>query len=101
MVQLEAIGDAAETLQELVDLGKRTTQLDQRHRWERSQRVHVQHALLLGVQVAHDQEKIAGGLDGQETASWHVDAQSAIERLNGSARSWLELDDVQAPVSGL
>ena len=84
MVQFQTIWDAAESLKELVDLGKCTAELDQRNRRKRSQWVHVQHALLLGVQVAHDQEKIAGGFDWQETASWHIDAESSIEGLDGS-----------------
>ena len=55
-------------------LGERTSKFDEGHSGEISFRVHFQISLFKTVHVAHDDQKVWGGLYWQEPATWHVDA---------------------------
>ena len=59
---------------------------------------HGERAGVEAVEVGHDQEQVGGGLDGQETAAGHVDAQGVVEALDGGANGSLQLDHIQAAV---
>lgn len=101
MIQLETIGYATESFEKLVDLGERRAELDERHRRKRTQLIHLEHALLLREQIAHDEQQITGCFDRQETTTRHVDADGTVEVLDGRTRRGLELNHIDALVRGL
>ena len=63
MVKLEEVGDGTEALLEVGDLLEGVTELDDGRLVEHPLLVHDELAVLEGVQVRGDQEKIGAGLD--------------------------------------
>ena len=101
MIELQTVRNATETLEEIVNFGEMTAQLDQRHNWKRTLRIHLKQAFSLREQIAHDEQQIAGRLHRQEAASGHVNADGAIEALNGGTRCSLELNHIHSFVGSL
>ena len=96
MIELQTVRNATETLKEIIDFGEMAAQLDERNRRKRSLGIHFEQTFLLREQIAHDEQQIAGRLHRQEAASGHVNADGAIEALNGGTRCSLELNHIHS-----
>lgn len=82
-------------------LGEGASQFDVRRCGELPFGAHGERAGVQAVQVGHDQQQVGRGLDGQEAAARHVDAEGVVEGFNGCAHRRFQLDDVLPAVKGL
>ena len=123
VVQLDDVRDAAEALQELVDLLEvLVAQLDEGRRLEHPVGRHLEGPVRQGVEVAHDEQEVGGLLHGEEArpgngidnflictqtfegkclSPWHVYPYPLLEALHGRSHGGLELDDVDSVIEGL
>ena len=82
VVQLDDVRDAAEPLQELVDLLEvLVAQLDERRRLEHPVGRHVEGPVLQRVEVAHDEQQVGGLFHGEE-------ARPGIKGIHFSCWLW-------------
>jgi len=77
------------------------TQLDDRGRLEHALLINDELAVLEGVDVALDKQKIGTALHRQETLARNVNPVGVLEVLDGSTSGSLELHDCVAVVCGL
>lgn len=82
-------------------LGEGAAQFDVRRRWELPLGAHGERAGLQAVEVGHDQQQVGRGLDRQEAAARHVDAQRVVKAFDGGADGRLQLDYVLPTVKRL
>lgn len=92
VVKLDNLGDGGDVLGKVGDLLEVATQLDQGSVTEAAG-AHLQLTVLEGVQVRLDEEQVRTSLDGQESATGHVDTVSVLEVTNGSTDSSLQLEN--------
>ena len=92
VVKLNNLGDRRNAVLEAGNLLEVAAELDER---SRAEAVGVNHklAVLQGVQIGLDEHEVGAGLDGQETLPGDIDTVSALEVLDGSTDSGLELED--------
>ena len=97
VVQLQDVGDGAEPGEEgghLLELA--VPELHERRGGEHPQRGHLERAVLQAVEVGHDEQEVAGLLDGEEPRPRHVHPGHLLEALHGGAHGGLQLEDVDA-----
>jgi len=92
VVKLQDLGDGGNAGLEGGDLLEVVTELDER---SRAEAVGVHHELTVAesVEVRLDKHEVRAGLDGQETATGHVDTVGVVEVTDGGTDGGLELDD--------
>lgn len=84
-----------------VYLGEGATQFDVWRCWELSLGAHGERAGLQAVKVGHDQQQVRCGLNGQEAAARHIDAQGVVKAFDGGTHRRLQLDDILPTVERL
>jgi len=92
VVKLQDLGDGGNAGLEGRDLLEVVAELDER---SRAETVGVHHELTVAksVEVRLDKHEVGASLDGQETATGHVDTVGVVEVTDGGTDSGLELDD--------
>ena len=92
VVKLQDLGDGGDAGLEGRNLLEVVAELDERSRAE-AVGVHHELAVAESVEVRLDKHEVRAGLDGQETATGHVDTVGVVEVTDGGTDGGLELDD--------
>lgn len=96
MVQINHVRHVREAGQKLANLAEMiVAQLDQRRGREHSLRRHHQRTGSQAVQIRHHQQQIGRLLDGQETRSRHIDADTTLEAFHRRTDGRFQLNHAQ------